>query len=167
MAAIIDNSLLDLNSNPNFDFLQSQNAYLTADDNLNPYKNIEVNSHYYDVSYFTATFNNSTLPIILNINIQSLTSKIDNLKALISTFHTKQTYIPVISLQEVWQIPFPEVISLPGYNFIHKQRSSGRGGEWVSTSHNPSHLKYSPTYPLSMTNPLSPLQLKSSSTIKS
>ncbi len=128
MFATDNHELLDLNSNPNLDFLLSHNAYLSADENINPYDNLNINSCYYDVSSFFSTFSNISLPIILNINIQSLYSKLDNLKQLITTFLQNNICIPIIALQEIWQIPYPEAVYIQGYNFIFKQRSDGRGG---------------------------------------
>jgi hypothetical protein len=92
-------ALLDLNSNPNLDFLLSHDAYLTSDDNVNPYDNLTINSIYHDTSSFVSAFRNNPLPIILNVNIQSLSSKLDNLKQLIVFFLTNNINIPIIALQ--------------------------------------------------------------------
>jgi hypothetical protein len=36
--------------------------------------------------------------------------------------------IKVICLQEVWQVPFPDLIAIPGFTFVSKQRNNSRGG---------------------------------------
>jgi hypothetical protein len=128
MAAQLNTPLLDLNSNDDMDLLAANNIYLTSDDNVNPYENLNIHSKFYDISSFSSSFCNSTSSIFLNINIQSLTSKIDNLKEIICSFANHNINIPVIALQEIWQIPFPEALSIPGYKLVFKQRSIGRGG---------------------------------------
>ncbi len=162
MCATINSALLDLNSNPNLDFLLSHQAYLTADENINPFDNLAINSIYYDATSFISAFRNNFLPIIININIQSLSRKIENLKQLIASFLKHNITIPVIALQEIWQIPYPETVSIQGYNFVFKQRSAGRGGGgvWVSFSCNLSHIKSCKTYPPLSKNRLSPYPLK-------
>jgi exonuclease III len=128
MTLTVNNMLLDLNANPELDFLLSHNTYLSADENVNPYENLTITSQYHDTSSFLHSFSSNKSPIFLNINIQSLNSKFENLKQLILSFQTKNVLVPVIALQEIWQIPYPELVSIPGYKFIHKQRSKGRGG---------------------------------------
>jgi hypothetical protein len=44
MTLTFNNMLLDLNANPELDFLTSHNAYLSADENVNPYENLTINS---------------------------------------------------------------------------------------------------------------------------
>jgi hypothetical protein len=123
-----NDALLDLNDNPSLDLLTSHNAYFTADENINPYENLNIISSFYDIPSFSSSFQKSKSPIFLNINIQSLPSKFENLKQLIISLCLKNIPIPIIALQENWQIPSPEAVTIPGYKFIFKQRSRGRGG---------------------------------------
>lgn len=128
MATHTSNALLDLNSNRNLDFLQSNLNYLSADDNVNPYENLNISSLFYDLTSFTTSFRNTASSIFLNINVQSLASKIDNLRDIILSLANHNINIPVIALQEIWQIPSPDIFSIPGYKLVYKQRSLGRGG---------------------------------------
>ncbi len=34
----------------------------------------------------------------------------------------------ILALQETWNIPYTELVQIPGYTFTHKQRTSSRGG---------------------------------------
>jgi len=36
--------------------------------------------------------------------------------------------IEIIAIQETWHINYIETVTLPGFNFIFKQREKGRGG---------------------------------------
>ncbi len=82
------------------DLLAANNIYLTSDDNVNPYENLNIHSKFYDIPSFSSSFCNSTSSIFLNINIQSLASKIDNLKEIIRSLANHNINIPVIALQE-------------------------------------------------------------------
>jgi hypothetical protein len=36
--------------------------------------------------------------------------------------------IKAIALQETWNVPYPELVHIDGFNFISKSRKNGRGG---------------------------------------
>ncbi len=69
---------------------------------------------------------NTNSPIFLNINIQSLTSKYDNLRQIVLSFINNKINVPVIAVQEIWQLPHPETVNIPGYKFTFKQRKKKR-----------------------------------------
>jgi hypothetical protein len=58
-----NDALLDLNDNPSLDLLASHNAYFTADDNVNPYENLNITSSYYGIPSFSSSFQKSKSPI--------------------------------------------------------------------------------------------------------
>jgi exonuclease III len=60
--------------------------------------------------------------------VQSLISKYFNLKTLILELVANHVNIKVICLQEVWQVPFPDLVSIPGFSFINKQHKNNKGG---------------------------------------
>jgi hypothetical protein len=41
---------------------------------------------------------------------------------------SKGVNIIAIALQEIWQVPYPELVQLPNFNFFHKTRTESRGG---------------------------------------
>jgi hypothetical protein len=81
-----------------------------------------INSKFYDTPLFLNTYSHNT-PILASINIQSLQSKHEKL----SLFLTNSP-IKILALQETWHIPYPDLVRIPGYKFIHTQRPVGRGG---------------------------------------
>ena len=55
-------------------------------------------------------------------------SKHLKLKDFLSELSTKNIPIDILALQETWNIPYPHLIHIPGYNFIHHQRDKIKGG---------------------------------------
>ncbi len=120
-----------LNNNPNLDFIQSNLTILQTDDFINPYTEATIPSHFYDNESFLNKFQNSQFPIIINLNAQSLSSKHFNLKTFILNLKENHVNIKIICLQEIWQIPYPDLVSIPGFSFICKQRCKNRGRGWI------------------------------------
>lgn len=123
-----DIELGTLNSNPNLDFMLSNINSFQSDDFINPYYEMPISSKFFDNSTFINSYKNLSLPIILNLNVQSLPSKLDNLQSFIQNLISNHVNIKIICLQEIWQIPFPDLISIPGFSFVYKQRTKNRGG---------------------------------------
>jgi hypothetical protein len=42
---------------------------------------------------------------------------------------SKNTNVKAIALQEIWTVPYPELVHIDGFTFISKTRKSGRGVE--------------------------------------
>ena len=100
-----------------------------SDPIVNPFLSKNLNCNFYDEDSFTSSFANCEMPIVLNINIQYLLSKYENLKYLISRLGSKGIIIDIISLQEISNINDPLSISLPGFHpFIFNSRSQCKGG---------------------------------------
>jgi hypothetical protein len=49
-----------------------------------------------------------------------------------------------MALQEIWQIPYPETVAIPGYKFISKQQAKNNGGGLAFTSCRLFLLKFLP-----------------------
>jgi hypothetical protein len=95
----------------------------------NPLPQTEFNSYFHDTESFSNSFVNSRKPIYLNLNVQSLNSKHGNLKNFISELANKSVPIDLIAMQELWKIPYPELVDLPGFQrIIFKSRTRGNGG---------------------------------------
>jgi hypothetical protein len=120
--------LLDLNNNNNLDFIHLSENYFSLDDNINPYQHTCISSSYFDNESFITKFRKTHNPIVINLNVQSLNSKINSLRELIQQITDNDIYIAIIAIQETWNIPHPETVQIPGFNFICKQRTKGRGG---------------------------------------
>ncbi len=101
MAADNESVLLELNTNINLDLLLSHNLYFTAEENINPYEIINIDSKFHDPDSFSSFYRNTTSPIFLNLNVQSLPSKYENIKQTLLSFTNKNIHIPVIAVQEI------------------------------------------------------------------
>jgi len=123
-----------MNTNPDLDladslntFLSSQNDFLRAEINL--FDNLNIECKYYDESSLVASFSGINNPLILNANIQSLSSKFNRLSEMISILGNEDTFFDVIALQEIWDIKDLKSLALPGYHeLVFKSRSNARGG---------------------------------------
>jgi hypothetical protein len=104
-------------------------VYRDSDIDNDPYSNIQINSQFYDMHSFPSILNNGTSPIFLSINIQSLTSKFEELKQQILDLSNKKIIIDVIAIQETWEIKYPELLAIPGFQkLVFKTRNNMRGG---------------------------------------
>ena len=129
LAETADGSGLDeMDRNSNFDVGDTLNNYFGPDNETNPYSNLINLSHYTDVQNFILTYKNSKKPFFLSLNICSLNSKYDELKYLIYEIAKNNINVLAIAIQEIWQIPYPDLFSINEYTLILSQRKSGRGG---------------------------------------
>ncbi len=83
---------------------------------------------YNDSAKLIQKYKNSNKPLFLSINIQSLSSKFNNLKDLLIDYETNGIFIAAIALQEIWSLPHPDLLKIPNFQLFHKQRVLGRGG---------------------------------------
>jgi len=69
------------------------------------------------------------MPIILSLNIQSLQSKHADLKIFLADLLSCEVCIDLIIMQEIWNVNFPELLTLPGFqNLVFQTRKNMRGG---------------------------------------
>jgi hypothetical protein len=126
----IGNPLADINSNPLFDLKSVANYLFEQDDDdwPNPYLHVNIDSCFHDIPTFISKFKNNNNPIFISLNVQSLLSKHAALSDFISGLLNENISIFVIAVQEIWSIPYPELIKITGYRFVCKTRGDGRGG---------------------------------------
>ncbi len=136
----IDHSLHNLASNPTYDFIKSFDEYNASDDNFDnnqymsdsPYENSTFLSSYVDPLVFAQNFQKVENISIFSLNIQSLSSKFNDLHELITMFSINKCNPDIICLQELWQFPDLAVFSLPGYHpLVFKLRGQGVQGGGV------------------------------------
>jgi hypothetical protein len=103
-----------LNSRADLDFFTEYNKeYLDPEVDDDPFFGINVSSKFYDVDSLSATeFIKNTL-LFISLNIQSLQSKFEQFSNEISELSEKNICVDVIALQEVWDVRYPELFSLP------------------------------------------------------
>jgi len=136
-----DNFSLDsLILNPNFDFIKqflpshsnhNSDAYDFVDtDNVDsPYNNANFNCKYLDEPEFCSTFKKEKRLSIMSLNIQSISSKINDLKEFIYTCSINNCSPDIICIQETWNIVNDSNIQLDGYQpFVYTCRKKSQGG---------------------------------------
>ena len=64
----------------------------------------------------------------MSINICSLMSKHDNLVQIVNNIISNNVNLKIIALQEIWQVPHPDLVKIPGFNLFMKTRSLTTGG---------------------------------------
>ena len=74
----------DINSDLTLDACTLLNSYVDDDENVSQFFQTRIQSSYHDVTSFKDQFNRSSNPLILSLNIQSLNSKYESLKSLVS-----------------------------------------------------------------------------------
>jgi hypothetical protein len=83
--------LEDLNADRTLDAGYLLNSYISDDENISKFFQTHIQSEYFDADKFISKFKNSSLPILLSINIQSLNSKYDTLKSFVSRLLDSET----------------------------------------------------------------------------
>jgi hypothetical protein len=122
-------SLNLLNNNPSYDISTTMNNILHNEDTTNTFININLKTSFFDLENFISTYKKSKIPLFLSTNIQSLQSKFNELKILITHLLNNSIQIAVIALQEIWQVRYPELFDIPGFHpLMYKQRQGARGG---------------------------------------
>ncbi len=83
----------------------------------------------YDIDSLSNAEFISNNSIFLSINIQSLQSKYDQLLFELNQMESKGINVDILALQEVWDIRYPDLLSIPGFKpLIFKKRHGMRGG---------------------------------------
>ena len=120
----------DLNSKNDLDNNLFLNQFIIDDENdLNIFNGILLSSKYFNLKSFSAKCKSENKPVVISLNIQSLQSKFNDLVAFISNLNSKNIFIDVIALQETWAVPYPEAVSIPGYQkIVLNCREISRGG---------------------------------------
>ncbi len=125
-----DIDIVTLNSSAELDFFSSYNRlYRDLDINEDPYYGLNMSSSYHDSISLSMLCNNRKSSVFLSINIQSLLSKHEQLVLEIAELEQKNIVVDVIAMQEIWDIKYPELVVLNGFNpVIFKRRRGMRGG---------------------------------------
>ena len=100
-----------------------------------PFIDLTVDSAFYDLESFVNKFSKSDKPILLNLNAQSMMSKYDKLKEFVVNLTKINIQIDIIALQETWQIRYPDIITIPGFQkliYSIKIGTLGKEVVWVS-----------------------------------
>jgi hypothetical protein len=120
--------LASLNLNRCLDVTEAVTLTLGDENETNPYIDFKLNTQYHDEFSFIQNFAGSENSVLLSLNIRSLMCNLDQLLSLITKLTSKGVNIIAIALQEIWNIPYPDLVQIPNYNFYYKTRKNSRGG---------------------------------------
>ena len=115
-----------LNNTNRYDLHDALINFFGDDNEENIFVNDIANHKYYDINVFTHSFKNEC--IFLSLNICSLMSKFNKFSNFLANLSKHGVSINVIALQEIWNIPYNEIINIPGYNLVYEARKSAQGG---------------------------------------
>jgi hypothetical protein len=120
--------LLTLNNQFNYYLLNPLLLALGDTNEANPYIENQLNTLYFDhlIPPSPLTLLNSIS--FLSLNIRSLIANHQYLNPIISNLINIGSNIKAIALQETWNVPYPQLVHIDGFNFISKSRKNGRGG---------------------------------------
>ena len=103
--------------------------FFEENEEVDIYRDIELDSAYYCPQKFTEKFKNSKSISILSLNIQSINSKFSSLADLINFWQEKGVIFDIICLQECFSIIIPSIFELQNYHpILFKTRTKFSGG---------------------------------------
>jgi hypothetical protein len=85
---------------------------------------------FHDLTSFVNLSTSSNKLIFLNLNIQCINSKYDELKNFVCNLSKNKVNVELIALQETWTISYPELLDIPGFQrilFVNRKRCKGGG----------------------------------------
>jgi hypothetical protein len=128
MMHIINGPLESLNSNNQYDL--NECITLTIGDTIdtNPYIESPLTTSYLDINNLPLLMNGSNKVVFASLNVRSLMSSHEQLSLLLTNLIQNNVNLAVVALQEVWAVPYPDLVNIPGFNLILNSRSSSRGG---------------------------------------
>jgi hypothetical protein len=88
------------------------NQYYGLDPDTNPYLNCTVSDHY-DLLEICTNNLYKEKPIFLSMNIQSLNSKLNDLKQFLFELEKNNVKVIAVALQEIWQIQHSDLMQIP------------------------------------------------------
>ena len=126
LSSLNDDRKYSLTANLSNDFSFTDNSLNLKD---NPYDHIDLNCSYYDSVSFGEKYSNHKGSLILNFNIRSLSANFGEFSDYIYELENLNTFFDLIAIQETWQVPYPELFTLTGFQkLVGKFRSNSKGG---------------------------------------
>jgi hypothetical protein len=89
--------------------------FRSSDTDETPYAESSFNFSYIDETAFCSEYKNNGKFLVMSLNIQSLNSKFNDLRQLVSNMLYHNCAPDIICLQEIWQIPYTALLSIPNY----------------------------------------------------
>ncbi len=109
-----------LNNNVLYDSTELINSFFNnnTDDNFSLFDD-QICSLYVDINSLIDKYSNTGTPLILSLNIRSLSSNHSNLVNLLHQLEVNKIDIHTIVLQETWNVKFPELLTRPSFKKLH------------------------------------------------
>jgi len=89
--------------------------FTNSDEDETPYAESSFDFCYMDETAFCSQYKNNGKFLVMSLNIQCLNSKFNELRQLVSNMLYHNCAPDIICLQETWQIPNIELLSIPNY----------------------------------------------------
>ena len=113
----------ELNGVVRYDLGNILNTFFGDDIDSNPYFSHEHESLFFDTENFPSFLNNNHLSNVhLSLNVQSLNCKFDGIKNLLLNLKQKNINVNILAMQEIWQLPHPDLYNIDGFSLYTQQR---------------------------------------------
>ena len=120
-------SLREINDKSKYCLNKELNLFF-GDNNEENIFNSDIETHsYFDINSFINSINPNN-SYMLSLNVCSIMSKHNDLTCFINTLKTHRANIILIAIQETWDIPYADLVDIPGFNFVFKNRTLSKGG---------------------------------------
>ena len=119
-----------LNNNQQYDSTPTINNFFNnnPDDEFSLFEN-QISSPYFDINSLTENYSKTNIPLILSINIRSLSSNHSSLVSLLHHLETNNITVYAIVIQETWNVKYTELIKIPSFSKMNlKMRTFSNGG---------------------------------------
>jgi hypothetical protein len=130
-----------LNNNANYELSNTLLLALGENSESNPYIDNKLNTLYHDQDLPPPSTTSSNNISFLSLNVRSLMSNYPRLNSIISRYMAMNSNIKAIALQEIWAVPYPELVQMDGFTLVCKTRGTGRGGALAFISVATSNIK--------------------------
>ena len=131
-------SLDSLINDPKFNFLKQSFSnqtdsdafdFVCTDEMDSPYNHAKFSCNFLDEESFCNNYKNDKRISIMSLNIQSISSKISELKEFLDACSSMNCKPDIICIQETWKIIDDSCLHIDGYQpFVYKCRELSQGG---------------------------------------
>ena len=122
-------NIQSLNDRVDLDFIHNYSNNPLNDYDESPYANIQLNGNFHEIQTLANDPTVKNRSIFISLNVQSISSKYENLRNYIHDLEIASLNIEIIALQEIWNFEYPNLLDIPGFQpIIFKQRTNMRGG---------------------------------------
>jgi endonuclease/exonuclease/phosphatase family metal-dependent hydrolase len=129
-------TLAEIVTDPKYNFLSQFNSesndyldYNFTEANDNPFESLSISCNYFDEVSYVNKFKNLNKFSMFSLNVQSLSSKYNDLKELINYMGSYSCSPDIICLQETWKIFDSAYFTIPNYSPLYvKSRENRQGG---------------------------------------